>query len=206
MEGTQSSNQEEDYVMDLRDSVDTTVHERVAPAVTHETITHPVHEIREERITREVHEHHVYHRILPIEDVEILPARHFVLDSGTYSEVNMKDKVLDRARKHAQRVMPKAFESPPSKGKGDKFAPRQFSARGFVGTEGDYKGNVTPEGSTQTEEWWVHPPALETGAMESGQTQPFHFDPPNSTGGERQAQVPIRKPVGASPPSTRQQR
>lgn len=44
----------------------------------HETILPTVHHIRHEEITREIHTHDVYHRQLPIIDVQVLPARHFV--------------------------------------------------------------------------------------------------------------------------------
>ncbi|KAI8962149.1 hypothetical protein F5Y11DRAFT_366148 [Daldinia sp. FL1419] len=46
--------------------------------VTHETIRPHVHEILEEQIHREIHNHDVYHRIQPVYEVEILPARHFI--------------------------------------------------------------------------------------------------------------------------------
>lgn len=162
--------------LDLKDSKDTTVHEVWAPAVTHETITHPVHEIREERITREIHEDHVYHRILPITDVQVLPARHFVRTDSGLKEMKIEEKVLGRARKQAQRLVDKGFSRHDAN---DTFVPKQFTARKFEGTDGDYKESNTPDGYTQTERWWVHPPTLETGAMESGQTQPFYLNSPN---------------------------
>jgi hypothetical protein len=62
----------------LFDSEDTEIRRVWMPAVIHETIIRQIHEIREERITREVHHHHVVRRTLNVHDVEILPARHFV--------------------------------------------------------------------------------------------------------------------------------
>ena len=47
-------------------------------AVVHETIVPDVHHIRFEQTTREIHHHHVHNRILPIIDVQVLSARHFV--------------------------------------------------------------------------------------------------------------------------------
>jgi hypothetical protein len=47
-------------------------------AVVHETVFPEIHHIRHEDITREIHNHHVYNRTLPIVDVQVLPARHFV--------------------------------------------------------------------------------------------------------------------------------
>lgn len=63
---------------DRESKVDTTYYRTWSPAVTHETITRQVHDIREEYLTRNIHEHDVYYRTLPIVDVEVLPARHYV--------------------------------------------------------------------------------------------------------------------------------
>ncbi|CZR64723.1 uncharacterized protein PAC_14622 [Phialocephala subalpina] len=65
-------------VVDLTSTVDTDVTTKTLPAVTHEHVTPTRHEIREERITREIHTHDVYHRILPVIETEILPTKHFV--------------------------------------------------------------------------------------------------------------------------------
>jgi len=55
---------------------DTTVHEAVAPAVTHETIKPHQHEEINTAVDKEVHQDH-YHRIVqPIQDREILPEQH----------------------------------------------------------------------------------------------------------------------------------
>jgi hypothetical protein len=47
-------------------------------AVIHEHVTPTRHEIREERVTREIHYHNVYHRILPVIETAILPTKHFI--------------------------------------------------------------------------------------------------------------------------------
>ncbi|KAI1213378.1 uncharacterized protein F4807DRAFT_470741 [Annulohypoxylon truncatum] len=61
-------------------------------AVTHETVRPYVHEIKEEQIHREIHNHDVYHRVQPVYDVEVLPARHFVPGSaGALVEVSEDD-------------------------------------------------------------------------------------------------------------------
>ncbi|KAI1384357.1 uncharacterized protein F4822DRAFT_445829 [Hypoxylon trugodes] len=63
-----------------------------ASVVTHETVHPQVHEILEEQIHRDVHNHDVYHRIQPVYDVEFLPARHFVPGpSGDLVEVSEND-------------------------------------------------------------------------------------------------------------------
>ena len=54
--------------------------------------------------------------------------------------------------------------------------PTLFTAREFVGKEGDEKRYMTEEGYERTEQTWVHPPELETGARETGQTWPMEFE------------------------------
>ena len=73
---------------------DTMFYERWAPAVTHETITRKVHEIREEHIHKEIHNYHINHRVQPVIAYEILPARHFVCVDGVYHEMDEKDLPL----------------------------------------------------------------------------------------------------------------
>ncbi|KAL0260856.1 hypothetical protein SLS55_004548 [Diplodia seriata] len=63
-----------------------------------------------------------------------------------------------------------------SRQRGDATArePRKFTARKFSGTEGDELRYTTEEGFARTETTWVHPPTIETGARESGQTEPLY--------------------------------
>ncbi|KAI1102556.1 hypothetical protein F4804DRAFT_260798 [Jackrogersella minutella] len=76
----------------ITNNTDTDTTKSYAQAVTHETICSHVHEITEEHVYREIHNHDVYHRIQPVYDVEILPARHFVLDpDGGLVEVSEDD-------------------------------------------------------------------------------------------------------------------
>lgn len=61
----------------------------------------------------------------------------------------------------------------------DQPAPKavnRFSAREFTGNEGESKKYVTPEGHERTEVTWVHPPELETGGRDTGQTWPLVLD------------------------------
>lgn len=50
-----------------------------------------------------------------------------------------------------------------------------FTAREFPGREGDKIEWVDREGVKRSEETWVHPPELETGGKETGQTWPMVF-------------------------------
>lgn len=139
--------------------------------MTHETVHQKVHHVREEVVTRDIHTHDVYHRIQPIIDVEVLPARHFLpVEGGGLVEINAEDVP---GRRNNWVIAETASKIP-----SDEAAPAKitrFSAREFPGTEGDAKRYITPEGIERREETWVHPPELETGGMLTGQTWPMHF-------------------------------
>ncbi|KAL8782515.1 MAG: hypothetical protein Q9213_005318 [Squamulea squamosa] len=55
---------------------DTTVHEKVAPAVTQETVVKHRHEEAQTAIDREVHQDHFHTSIQPVKDREVLPEQH----------------------------------------------------------------------------------------------------------------------------------
>jgi len=55
---------------------DTTVHEAVAPAVTHETVKPHVHEEINTAVDKEVHQDHYHRTVQPIVDREVLPEKH----------------------------------------------------------------------------------------------------------------------------------
>ncbi|KAJ9608691.1 hypothetical protein H2200_006462 [Cladophialophora chaetospira] len=67
----------------------TYVEETMMPAVTHEVIKHNKTEIVQEEITREIHVHHYYTYTQPIKTIEILPARHFIVDANTGEKVEI---------------------------------------------------------------------------------------------------------------------
>ena len=137
----------------------------------HENVQQQVHHIREEVITREIHDHDVYHRVLPVVDVEVLPPRHFLpVEGGGLVEISASE-VPGRGKNW---VIAETASKIPS----DQPAPpvqSRFTAREFRGTEGDARRYVTPEGVERTEQTWVHPPELETGGRDSGQTWPMPF-------------------------------
>lgn len=61
-------------------------------AVVHETVHRDIHHVREERITRDIHNYDVYHRMLPIVDVEVLPPRHFLpVEGGGLVEISASE-------------------------------------------------------------------------------------------------------------------
>lgn len=136
-----------------------------------EQVIEKIHKKREEVITREIHTHDVYHRILPIIDVEVLPPRHFLpVEGGGLVEIGA-DEVPGRAQNW---VIAETASKIPS----DQPAPKgasSFTARQFPGREGDKVEYITPDGVKRTEETWVHPPDLETGGKDTGQTWPMVF-------------------------------
>ena len=75
----------------LGSTTGTTVYERWVPAVTHDTITTNTHEIREEHVSREIHNYHVKPVIQPIIDYEILSLRHFVQEGDEIREIGEDD-------------------------------------------------------------------------------------------------------------------
>ncbi|PQE31123.1 Alcohol dehydrogenase protein [Rutstroemia sp. NJR-2017a WRK4] len=193
-----------DGVVDLTNTVDTDVTTRTLPAVVHEHITPTRHEIIQKRITREIHHHDVYHRILPVIDTEVLPPRHYVYgpDGRTLHEI---PEALVRARTHARNWQ--IVETHPMKererdlwgammlgipsleidsmdGKSQKYISTfQLNPRDFLRwtrnptapikiMEREY---MTAEGFPRKETWWRHPPTLETGAKETGQTVPMFW-------------------------------
>ena len=55
-------------------------------------MTKKVYNIREEIITKDIHHYDVLHRVQPVVDVEVLPARHYVPTAdGTLKEVSVDE-------------------------------------------------------------------------------------------------------------------
>jgi len=147
-----------------------------------------VRHVREEQITREIHNHHIFHRILPIIDVQVLPPRHFVFNAEQTGLVEVNEsQIPGRTMQDSERtnhniknwVIAELASKGLSQAEMAAHDPRQFSACSFEGTRGDYKEYVSEDGIPRTETTWVHPPTLETGAMETGQSVPMHFGLPS---------------------------
>ncbi|KAK1061293.1 hypothetical protein LTR74_011177 [Friedmanniomyces endolithicus] len=185
-------------IVDLSNTTDATLHEKWAPAVTHETVIQNVHHIREERITREFHNHHVFHRILPITDIQVLPARHFVPIEGGYAEISAAE-LPARTGVNAQWVLAELASKGLPRSQGP-IVPDRFTARTFKGTEGDYKEYMAPEGFPRTEQTWVYPPTYyEFGAIETGQTYTFHMGSADPRDDGLRAKLPEGDVIGVTP-------
>lgn len=106
------------------------------PAVTHDVVDQHFHEIREEQITRDIHTYDIYHRVLPVVDIVVLPARHFVLnEDGSKREIS-EAEVPGRAGTNQDWQIVETLSRPREE---RSQAPMQFTARKFEGTEGDYR-------------------------------------------------------------------
>ena len=130
-----------------------------------------VHHVREELVTREIHNHDIFHRMLPVIDVEVLPPRHFLpVEGGGLVEIGAHE-VPGRSNNW---VIAETASKIPS----DQAAPtgaRRFTARKFPDSEGDSGKYIAQEGHEKTEQTWVHPPEVETGARDTGQSWPMLF-------------------------------
>lgn len=162
-------------IVDLTNTEDTDVTLTYAPAVTHETRYVESQEIVQEQITREIHNHYVYHRVLPVLDFEVLPARHFVhAQDGSLTEISEDQIPGGPMAQDIQRTIADAISKMIPKAQTE--VGRRFTARKFEGTEGDYKEWIGEDGIKRTEQWWVHPPTWETHAQFREGARSFHFN------------------------------
>ena len=121
------------------------LHEYHAPAVTHELIKRERHEVFQKVITRETHDYHIYHRILPIIDIEVLPARHFVPIQEGYVEI-AEEELPGRTRDKVNWAIAEMVSKRTPAESREAAITRTFSARKFAGSEGDDKEYIGPEG------------------------------------------------------------
>jgi hypothetical protein len=92
----QNKNELASVGVNLDSITETFQHTHLASAVTKEKVQPLIQEVQTEKVTRDVHNTHIIHRILPIKETEILPARHFVKSpSGELIEVAEAD--VDKA-------------------------------------------------------------------------------------------------------------
>ena len=128
-------------------------------AVTHEHTTQHVHHIREERIQRDVHTHDIYHRIQPIVDVQVLPARHFAPGpDGTLVEINadripgMRDEAHEKLMAETlTNARARAFDSAHHASTDPELGIVQTSHVEHTGQDGVFRQKTT----------YAHPPELE---------------------------------------------
>lgn len=155
-------------VVNLNNTVDTEVITKEAPAVVHETIIPKVHEIREERIEREIHTHDVIRRVLPVIDVEVLPPKHFVPTAdGGLREVSADELpgrlghwgIVETVTKDPAHAVRSSAPFP--------FEPQVLKSEATAGVDD----------VPRTETVIRHPPTLDTGARDAGQSWPILIAP-----------------------------
>jgi len=184
--------------VDVKKAPDTvSLHEHQAPAITHETVRAQHQQVRQEVITRETHDYHIYHRILPIIDIEVLPARHFVPIQDGLVEID-EEELPGRTRDKVNWAIAEMVSKRMPESRKAAIARQRFSARTFEGPEYDDREYVGPEGHPVKEKWWVHPPTLCEDAYRAGQTYPFHFGAANPEENGLKAKLPAGNVVGVS--------
>ncbi|KAF2704562.1 hypothetical protein K504DRAFT_449554 [Pleomassaria siparia CBS 279.74] len=154
--------------VDIEDSVDIDQRTHWAPAVTHEIVKPSVHHIREEEIHREIHNHEVYHRILPVYETEVLPARHFVPHPKGNGLIELSESQIPDCTGANQRwsigekeIITNTFRKP---------VPRITSPQ-----IADETTQMTPEGFPRKETTIIHPPKLEDLSQYEGPIRTIHF-------------------------------
>ncbi|KAH9885734.1 hypothetical protein F4778DRAFT_760383 [Xylariomycetidae sp. FL2044] len=139
-----------------------------APAVTHETVHSQIREEIQERIYRDIHTYDVYHRVQPIHDVEILPARHFILDSNE-QPVEVDEAALPECTGPNQRWRIETTEPPSAP------LPPKDSDELRVVKKSEPIRSQTAEGFERVEETIIHPPTLDDSSLFGVPVMPIHF-------------------------------
>lgn len=139
--------------LDLDNSVDVDQSTRWAPAVVHEVVKPAMHHTREEQIHREIHEHEVYHRIQPVYETEVLPARNFVPNPKGNGLIEVSEDQLPDCTGVNQRWFIGEKETVPASRK-----PLQQLKEPKIVHERIYE---SPESFPRTETIIKHPPTLE---------------------------------------------
>lgn len=173
------------------------LHEYQAPAVTHQIIKEERHEVFQKVITRETHDYHIYHRILPIIDIEVLPARHFVPVQEGYVEI-AEEELPGRTRDKVNWAIAEMVSKRTPAESREAAIARVFTARKFTGSEGDDKEYIGPEGHPVQEKWWVYPPTVAEDSYRAGESYPFHFGSADARDDGLKARLPAGNIVGVS--------
>ena len=92
---------------------DTTVHEKVSPAVTHETVNQQQHENVQTAVDKEIHQDHYHTSVQPIAHKEVLPEQHHhnlgTVEQRSFEHGNDSD-VKNRLEKEAAQFADKTRE------------------------------------------------------------------------------------------------
>lgn len=151
-------------------------------AVTHELVQPTEHHVTHEQVTREIHYHDVFHRVLPVIDLEILPTKHYVVDPdrpGTLKEIPESEAPV----RNNWTITPNiALVSDESVGTDNPQVHKFSELRHCHADEQaepvlvSKKSYITSNGATRTEYVWQHPPTFDMSAYDQGQTMPLRMN------------------------------
>lgn len=139
----------------------------IPTAVTHEVVKPTEHHIREEKIYREIHNHDVYHRVQPVYETEILPARHFLRGSNN-ELVEVSEEQLPYCTGANQRWFIAEKEQPATEV--SQRRPRLTEPKVVAD-----QTTMTPAGFERREITIVHSPELEDMSDYASPVLPLHF-------------------------------
>lgn len=147
---------QDEGVLDLRDSEDTDTAVVWAPAVTHETqIIQPV-QVVQRAVSREVHNHHFVHGVLPVVDLQVLPARHFCPDGhGGYVEIS-EDQIPGGKPDNFDQLIAEAVSKSTPRPRGGGVVIQKATTS--PAREDDSRGKGSS--SLEREQWWMHYPSV----------------------------------------------
>ena len=121
--------------------------------MTYEVVQPTTHHVTTEMIQREIHNYEIYHRIQPVYETEILPARHLVPDPNGDGLIEIPESLLPDCTGANQKWV--INERLPVRNIDRKPVPR-FTEPTTV----DEKEYMTPEGYPRNETTIVYPPTL----------------------------------------------
>lgn len=161
--------------------------------VTHHTVRRYVHELHRRHITTDYHQDEYQHRVLPVIEHQILPARHFVqLDGGVLEEIPEEEipgalpaDLQRRIFEAAATIFPEFTEPTTSFPASTDPEPSMFALDGaqepFRSSERD---SITPEGHARRDTTWTYPPTYLP--VQSGSEHPhqlmIHIDGAGAVG------------------------
>ncbi|KAF2869793.1 hypothetical protein BDV95DRAFT_608618 [Massariosphaeria phaeospora] len=164
-------------LVNLEDTVDVDRTVRWAPAVTHEVVKPVVRHVEQKHIYRTVHHYDVYHRMQPVYDTEILPARHFIRDPHTNDLVEVSEEVIKEQIPECtgiNQAWALGLKDKPTSAASDSHI--RLTAPEVV-TDKTYP---TGKGYDRRETTILHPPTLEDMSKYKGPVMAIHFNPDGS--------------------------
>ncbi|KAM3424321.1 hypothetical protein BST61_g11142 [Cercospora zeina] len=164
---------QDDGILNLKDSEETHTAVIWQPAVTHEKhVVQPV-EIVQRAVSRVVHNHHHVQRVLPVLDLEVLPARHFVPDGrGGYLEITEEEIPGGKPAGLEHLISEAVSKSSPRHG---AVLPQAASP-----PRRDESRSSGPSSVNQTHRPWLHSPGVGSSTALLKHSSEHHEAPPKN--------------------------